>query len=108
MHDGILLGADVLARRELHAGVAAVERLGDCIDLQRHWCYPPQVALARAVVLVPGVALLGVGEVLIVLAREQLPAPLPRAPRVPHPHPAPAVRVTRRPRRPLKYFSKIN
>ena len=31
VHDGVLLGADVLARRELHAGVAAVDRVGDCV-----------------------------------------------------------------------------
>ena len=33
VHNGILLGADVLARRELHAGVAAVERDGDWVDI---------------------------------------------------------------------------
>ena len=52
MDHGVLLSADVLAGRELHAGVA-------------------QVTLARAVVLVPGVAVLGVGEVLVTLAWEQ-------------------------------------
>ena len=46
MDHGVLLSADVLAGRELHAGVA-------------------QVTLARAVVLVPGVAVLSVGKVLV-------------------------------------------
>ena len=53
----VLLGADVLAGRELHAGVA-------------------QVTLARTVVLVPGVAVLCVGEVLVTLAWEQLSSTL--------------------------------
>ena len=54
---GVLLGADVLAGRELHARIA-------------------EVALARTIVFVPGVAVLGVGEVLVTLAREQLSATL--------------------------------
>ena len=54
---GVLLRADVLAGRELHARVA-------------------EVALARTVVLVPGVAVLGMGEVLVTLAREQISATL--------------------------------
>ena len=53
----VLLGADILAGRELHAGVA-------------------QVALARTVVLVPGVAVLCVSEVLVTLAWEQLSSTL--------------------------------
>ena len=53
MDHGVFLSADVLAGRELHAGVA-------------------QVTLARAVVLVPGVAVLGVGEVLVTFTWEQI------------------------------------
>ena len=53
-------------------------------------------------VLDPGVALLCVGEVLLALALEQLPAGLLGAPGVSHPHPPTTVRAAGRPARPLK------
>ena len=56
-------------------------------------------------VLDPGVALLCVGEVLLALALEQLPAGLLGAPGVSHPHPPPTVRAAGRPARPLKQRS---
>ena len=48
-------------------------------------------------VFYPGVTLLGVGEVLVPLALEQLPPGLLGAPRMPHPHPSPAVGAACRP-----------